>query len=79
MGHIFISHSERDFGIVKEIANGLEVAGYRTFYFERDILPGASYVTQLLNALDSCEAVVLLISPRSVGSDQITKEVIHAF
>ena len=79
MSHIFISHSEKDFGIVKEIANGLEAAGYRTFYFERDILPGASYVTQLLNALDQCQAVVLVVSPRSVGSDQITKEVIHAF
>jgi len=38
MTHVFISHVERDAGIATETANGLEAAGYSTWYFERDTL-----------------------------------------
>jgi hypothetical protein len=40
MGPIFISHSEKDLPVVNEILKGLEYAGYKTWYFERDSLPG---------------------------------------
>ena len=79
MSHIFISHVERDAAIMQQIADGLEAAGYSTWYFERDTLPGASYIIQILEALAQCRAVALIISPRSVGSDRVTKEVVHGF
>ena len=40
MSHIFISHIERDAALMRQIADGLEAAGYKTWYFERDSLPG---------------------------------------
>jgi len=43
MGPIFISHSEKDLPVVNEILKGLEYAGYKTWYFERDSLPGLSW------------------------------------
>jgi hypothetical protein len=43
MGHIFISHAEKDAGLALELAKGLEAAGYKTWYFERDSLPGLSW------------------------------------
>jgi len=45
MGHIFVSHAEKDAGLAREIASGLQAAGYSTWYFERDVLPGASYLS----------------------------------
>jgi hypothetical protein len=39
MGPIFISHSEKDLPPVNKIIRGLE-GGYKTWYFERDSLPG---------------------------------------
>ncbi|MFB0522011.1 MAG: adenylate/guanylate cyclase domain-containing protein [Desulfatiglandales bacterium] len=79
MSLIFISHVREDIAIVNEIVNRLEAAGYSTWYFERDALPGTSYLIQVTQAIERCRAIVLLISPRSVGSDQVTKEVVGAF
>ena len=36
VSEIFISHVEEDEGVALEIARGLEAAGYRTWYYERD-------------------------------------------
>ena len=55
MGTVFISHSEKDLGLVDEIIRGLEKAGYRTWYFERDVLPGTSYLVQIHDAVDQCD------------------------
>ena len=60
MGTVFISHWEKDLGLVDEIIRGLEKAGYRTWYFERDVLPGTSYLVQIHDAVDQCDAVVLV-------------------
>ena len=38
MSHIFIGHSEKDLATVNQIIQDLEQAGYRTWYFERDVL-----------------------------------------
>ena len=74
MGHIFISHVERDAAIMQQIANGLEAAGYTTWYFERDVVPGTSYLIQITEAIEQCRALVLVISPNALASDQVTKE-----
>jgi len=79
MGHIFISHVERDAAIMQQIAKGLEVAGYSTWYFERDVLPGTSYLIQITQAIEQCDVLVLVVSPNALGSDQVTKEVVGAF
>ena len=63
MGTVFISHSEKDLGLVDEIIRGLQQAGYRTWYFERDILPGTSYLVQIHDAVDQCDPL-----SRSTGS-----------
>ena len=79
MSLIFISHSEKDKDVMEEIARGLEDAGYSTWYFERDVFPGSSYLQQITKAIEDCDAVVLIASSQSVDSDQTTKEVIGAF
>ena len=61
MSHIFISHVEEDAEIAREIADSLESAGYSTWYYERDTIPGASYLMQVTEAIDRCQAVVLLV------------------
>src|SRR4030042_6061160 len=79
MSGIFISYVAEDAGIVREIAKGLEAAGYFTWYFEHNVVSGSSYVKQISQALEECQAFVVVASPRSVGSDQVTKEVMGAF
>jgi hypothetical protein len=78
MSQIFISHVEEDAQIALDIAQALEAAGYRTWYYERDSCPGPSYLLQIDRAIVESQAIVLIISPQSVRSHQVTKEVVRA-
>jgi len=77
-GHIFISHVEEDYSIALQIAGALETKGYSTWYYERDSVPGPAYLAQMGDAIEQSQAVVLVISPQSVGSNQVTTEVVRA-
>jgi class 3 adenylate cyclase/tetratricopeptide (TPR) repeat protein len=79
MGNIFISHVISDEPLMRELAQGLEQAGYVAWFFERDVLPGPSYLVQITQAMEECDAVVLLVTPAALSSDQVTKEVVGAF
>ena len=79
MGHVFVSHSEKDVAKVKEIVDGLECAGYPAWTFERDTLPGTSYLVQIQEAIEKCDAVILVATANSLASDQVAKEVVAAF
>jgi len=79
MGHIFMSHIEKDASILKQIAQVIEAAGYNTWYFERDVMPGTSYLIQISQAIEQCQAVVLVVSSNTLDSSQVTKEVVGAF
>ncbi len=79
MALIFLSHTEVDFPFVERIAQGLEGAGCFTWLYERDTVLGTSYLLQITRAIESCDALVLIASPNSITSDQVTKEIIGAF
>jgi WD40 repeat protein/tetratricopeptide (TPR) repeat protein len=78
MSDVFISHVEEDEAIALEIAAGLEAAGYSTWYYERDSMPGLSYLLQTKQAVEASRAVVVIVSPASLQSPQMTKEVVRA-
>ncbi|GAI53549.1 unnamed protein product, partial [marine sediment metagenome] len=67
-----------DAEVALEIALGLEQAGYTTWCYEVDSIPGPSYLIQTGQAVEQAKAVVVVISPHSVGSRQVTKEVVRA-
>ena len=78
MSDVFIAHVEEDAEVALEIALALEQAGYTTWCYEVDSIPGPSYLIQTGQAVEQSKAVVLVVSPHSVGSRQVTKEVIRA-
>ncbi len=73
-----MSYVEEDSSLVQELTEGLEASGYKTWYYERDSVPGLSYLEQMGEAIDSAKAMVLVISPQSVTSRQVTTEVVRA-
>ena len=79
MSQIFISHVEEDANIAKEISRGLEQAGYSTWYYERDSVPGPTYLSQVGREIARAQAVVLIISVNSLSSHQVNSEVISTF
>jgi hypothetical protein len=74
MNHAFIAHVEEDADVALGIALGLEEAGYRTWCYEVDSVVGTSYIVQTGEALAQSDAVVAIISPHSLSSNQVTKE-----
>jgi hypothetical protein len=78
MSDLFISHVEEDRGIVLELARGVESAGFTTWYYERDCDGGASYLVQTRQAVVDSQAVLLIVSRDSVGSTQVSREVVRA-
>ena len=78
MSDVFIAHVEEDAEIALEVALGLEEAGYTTWTYEADSMPGPSYLLQTGQAVEQTKAVVVIISPHSISSNQVTKEIVRA-
>lgn len=78
MSDVFISHVKEDSAVTLEIARGLEAAGYTTWYYERDSVPGVSYLLTTKRAIEESRAVLVIISADSLASQQMTKEIVRA-
>jgi hypothetical protein len=78
MTHVFISHVEEDAAVAREIAADLEARGYTAWYYERDSVPGPSYLYQIPVASHQSAAVVMVLSRDTLGSWQVDKEVLQA-
>src|SRR5215831_15099161 len=79
MADIFISYVEEDSSLALEIAQAIESRGCTAWYYERDSLPGRSYLLQTGEEINACSAVILLISSHSIVSYQVRQEVIRAY
>lgn len=75
MSDVFISYVEEDSSVAIEIAQGLEQAGYTTWYYQRDCLPGLAHLLQTNRAIEEAQAIVLIISENSVLSTEVDSEV----
>jgi hypothetical protein len=79
MCDIFISHAERDGQVARDLGVELEKAGFKVWFYERDSLPGATYISQVAEALHECRVVVVIVSPESLKSNQVTNEIVRAY
>jgi hypothetical protein len=78
MSQVFISHVEEDAATAQELAVGLEQAGYTTWFYERDSLPGPPYVSQVLQAIEQSAVVIVLLSSDALGSWQVDRQIFAA-
>ena len=65
---LFVSYVEEDSELAFALGEELERAGYSSWLYELDTMPGPSYLQQTGSAIDAAEAVVLLISEASLES-----------
>jgi TIR domain len=75
---VFLSYVEEDGEVAHAIAEGLESKDYSVWFYERDCPTGADYFEETHKAISDCDAMIVLISPRSLSSDQITREIVRA-
>ncbi len=75
---VFVSYVEEDSELALALASKLQKEGYSTWCYEDDALPGVSYLIQTGQAIERAHVFLLLISTNSLGSHQLTKEVVRA-
>ncbi len=75
MGLTFISYSRRDTEIVDRIADSVQSAGLEIWLDRHDIRPGNQWRVQIVQAIDTCDVFVLMLSPNSAASDNVRKEI----
>jgi hypothetical protein len=72
---VFISYSSHDKAAADATCAALEGAGIRCWIAPRDILPGSDWGVAIMDALDTCRAMVLIFSSNANSSPQIRREV----
>ncbi|HEX6034860.1 MAG TPA: TIR domain-containing protein [Anaerolineales bacterium] len=75
MGRVFISYSRRDTEIVDSIVQAMKQAGLDVWIDRQDIQAGNTWRVQIVQAIDTCTAFVLMLSPSSAASDNVRKEI----
>jgi hypothetical protein len=75
---IFFGYIAEDSKIVEQLAVEIEKAGFKTWYYNRDGIIGSSYMETDAKAIKNSQIVIIVVSPESIKSFQVTKEVLHA-
>lgn len=74
MGEIFISYSRLDQKFVNELTRGLQEKGLQVWVDRQDIEPGELWRAAITRAIAECDALLVILSPHSVTSKEVVKE-----
>ena len=75
MAHdVFLSYSSRDQAAAEKICAALEGAHVKCWMAPRDIVSGAQWGASIVQAIESCRAVVVVFSEHSNASQQVIRE-----
>lgn len=75
---VFLSHAAEDEGAARQLCNYLEDRGLSCWMAKRDIDPGQPYFAAILDAIQSTEVMVLLLSSHANASPHVVREVERA-
>jgi hypothetical protein len=70
----FICYSHEDAAFARKLAQDLRNKGARVWMDKLDIRPGQPYRKKIDEALRSCDRMIVIVSPSSVESDEVTSE-----
>lgn len=76
---VFLSYASADSEIALHLSSRAESNNLQAWYYERDSVPGPSYLRQIVDAIDNATAVVVIISQNSLNSTQVASEVVRSF
>jgi hypothetical protein len=71
---IFISYSRRDSEFADRLIRELEARGFDAWVDRKDIRGGTAWRESISQAMRECQAVIVVLSPRSAASPNVAKE-----
>nr|WP_320000331.1 toll/interleukin-1 receptor domain-containing protein [uncultured Draconibacterium sp.] len=75
---IFISHSSKNFEIAAKICEKLEDNDIKVWIAPRDLRPGKSYPSEIVDGISNTLIVLLLFTEESYNSDPVRREIERA-
>lgn len=78
MSHLFFSYSRLDKDYAIRLAGDLRGLGARLWIDQLDIKPGDHWERSIENAIKSARGLLVVLSPRSVASDNVLDEISYA-
>ncbi len=79
MSDIFISYSSKDREHAEQLTELLGSAGFSVWIDQSGIEAASSWSEEIVNALDGCKAFIVMLSPHSIESKNVVREVALAF
>jgi TolB-like protein len=77
-GRIFISYASHDEGVAGRICAALEAAGLPCWIAPRDVRAGEPYAAAIVEAINACRLVVLVLTRSAIESPHVLREVERA-
>lgn len=74
-GRVFLSHASEDKDAAWEICSLLEAHGVPCWFAPRDIAPGADWPASIAGAIETCRAMLILLTPAANRSTHMNREV----
>jgi hypothetical protein len=71
---VFISYAREDEGVAKVLEGELERRGHRTWRDRSQLVGGEAWAAEIAAGLEAAEQVIVLLSPHSVASAQVERE-----
>jgi len=75
---VFISHSHETKALAKKVSEALKRAGLDDWNDEQEILPGDNWAEKIGQALESSEAMVVLLTPEVLNSPTVLRDIEYA-
>lgn len=72
---VFISHGHQDRDLASFLRHELAKDGFDAFQAEDEVLPGDNWALKAGQALEDSDAMVVLVSPDSVRSRRVRREI----
>jgi adenylate cyclase len=77
-GAVFVSYASQDAAVAESLCTALEREGLPCWIAPRDVRPGDYYADAIVNAINACPVLVLVLSKNSVDSAHVLREVERA-
>lgn len=75
---VFISYASHDTAVANDVAAALEGQHLKCWIAPRDVTPGAHYASEIVYAIDSANAIVLILSQDAATSPHVLSEIERA-
>src|ERR1039458_4828271 len=75
---VFISYTAQDVAVAEKVCSALEAAGLRCWIAPRDVRAGEPYAAAIVEAINSCRMLVLVLTQSAIDSPHVLREVERA-